>query len=195
MSFHYKKAAQALNYFATRNGGTISKLHALKLVFLADRYHLRKYSRPVIGDQYWAMNYGPVASGVKEMAELDSLSGLERHYAERFLAKGARAFDVVSRAPCDESVFSVSDREALEFAWARFGRLNLHALIKLTHLYPEWKRHEVRLKSESRIPMSYDDFFSDPPVGVEPCHPLTDAERADGIEQMHERAHIEALLG
>lgn len=64
--FAYKKAAQTLNYFAIKNGGEIDKLHALKLVFFADRYHLRKYGRPITNDQYWAMRFGPVASGVKD---------------------------------------------------------------------------------------------------------------------------------
>lgn len=59
--FAYRKAAQALNYFAIQNGGEIEKLQALKLIYFADRYHLRKYGRPITNDQYWAMNFGPVA--------------------------------------------------------------------------------------------------------------------------------------
>ncbi len=62
-SFSHRKATQALNFFAAKAGGKINKMKALKLVFFADRYHLRKYGRPVVGDEYLAMNYGPVASG------------------------------------------------------------------------------------------------------------------------------------
>lgn len=194
MSFSYKKAAQALNFFAQQRGGAISKLHVLKLVFLADRFHLRKYGRTIFGDQYWAMKLGPVASGVKETAELDSLSAPERHYAVRFLSKGPDQNNVVSRAPFDPAVFSASDREALEFAWTQFGSIKLRALIELTHQYPEWKRYEVRLQSESRVQMSYEDFLYDPPAHVNPCHPLTDEERGDRLEQLRERAQVEALL-
>src|SRR5680860_294981 len=53
----YEKATQALNFMATKDGGRISKLKAIKLIFLADRYHLRKYGRPVVGDQYFAMEH------------------------------------------------------------------------------------------------------------------------------------------
>jgi len=44
--FDEKKVGQALLYIATRVGAPVSKLVALKLLFLADRYHLRKYARP-----------------------------------------------------------------------------------------------------------------------------------------------------
>ena len=66
-SFSHRKATQALNFFAQRAGGSINKMKALKLVYFADRYHLRKYGRPVVGDEYLAMNYGPVASGTKDL--------------------------------------------------------------------------------------------------------------------------------
>ena len=50
--FDYKKAVQAINFFARKNGGKITKLEVLKLIFFADRYHLRKYGRPITNDQY-----------------------------------------------------------------------------------------------------------------------------------------------
>ena len=56
--FDYKKATQALNFFALKEGGTINKMKALKLIYFADRYNLRKYGRPVRNDDYWAMGYG-----------------------------------------------------------------------------------------------------------------------------------------
>src|ERR1700683_762715 len=47
-----RKATQALNYFACLSASgapfaEINKMKALKLLFFADRYHLRKYGRPV----------------------------------------------------------------------------------------------------------------------------------------------------
>ena len=45
------------------------KMKALKLVYIADRYHLRKYGRLITNDTYFAMNYGPVPSGTKDIAE------------------------------------------------------------------------------------------------------------------------------
>ena len=51
MSFSYKKATQALNYFARQSGGHLHKMKALKLLFFADRFHLRKSGRPLTNDE------------------------------------------------------------------------------------------------------------------------------------------------
>ena len=190
--FAYKKAVQALNYFAIQNDGEINKLHALKLVFFADRYHLRKYGRPITNDQYWAMPLGPVPSAVKDLFELDSASSLERHYAEQCFKPGTRAHTIQSLAMVDYRVLSQSDREALEFAWQTFGRK--YGIVETAHEYPEWKRHEAALKGgTSRVPMDYLDFLDDPSPDVNPCYPLTSAERQDRQEQLKEMADAVAL--
>lgn len=188
-TFSHRKATQALNFFARSAGGSLNKLKALKLVFFADRYHLRRYGRPVIGDEYLAMNYGPVPSGTKDVAEMSEFLGEgEASYAQAFLRPVDR-YTFSSAQPPEEPVFSPSDREALAWAWAKFGGLDGFALAELTHAYPEWKRHEEALKAklESRAPMNYRDFLLDPPAGFEPCHPLTEAEReavAEGIGEV-----------
>src|SRR6266478_1829705 len=141
-SFSHRKATQALNFFARKAGGRINKMKALKLVYFADRFHLRKYGRPVVGDEYLAMNYGPVASGTKDLAEMsDFLGEEEKNYAKRFIKPTETALGYSSVAGIDEKVLSASDREALEFAWKRFGHIEKYALAKLTHQYPDWKRH------------------------------------------------------
>ena len=69
LEFDYKKATQAINYFTKKEGGQIEKLKLIKLVYLADRFHLRKYGRPIMNDTYLAMPLGPVGSSVKDIAE------------------------------------------------------------------------------------------------------------------------------
>src|SRR2546426_6564656 len=87
LTFSHRKATQVLNFFARKNGGQINKMKALKLVFFADRYHLRQFGRPITNDEYLAMEYGPVASGCKDLAEMSDFLDLhERSYAEKFLA-------------------------------------------------------------------------------------------------------------
>lgn len=189
-SFSHRKATQALNFFARKAGRRINKMKALKLVYFADRYHLRKYGRPVVGDEYLAMNYGPVASGTKDLAEMsDFLGEEEARYAKKFIqpSETGRAFSSVSEM--DEKVFSESDREALTFAWSRFGRVDKFELSKLTHRYPDWKRHEAALQSNvvTRVPMNYRDFLEDPEGNADPCFELGDRHRkaiASGIDEI-----------
>jgi uncharacterized phage-associated protein len=187
--FSYRKATQALNFLARKAGGSIHKLRALKLVYFADRYHLRRYGRPVIGDEYLAMQYGPVPSSTKDIAELsDFLGREERAYAKAFI-QPTTGNSYKSRAEVETSVFSLSDQEALAWAWERFGRTPRFGLAELTHHYPEWKRHEAGLNAKvvSRAPMNYRDFLEDPPTRFDPCHPLKPEEReavAAGIDEV-----------
>lgn len=185
-SFSHRKATQALNFLARQAGGTIPKLQALKLVYFADRYHLRRYGRPVIGDEYLAMQYGPVPSSTKDLAEMSGFLGEEeRKYAAAFIAP-VDNLSYRSQQDVEQQVFSQSDREALAWAWNQFGHMERFQLAELTHRYPEWQRHEAALQAKlvSRAPMNYRDFLEDPPAGYELCHPLTQDEReavADGI--------------
>jgi uncharacterized phage-associated protein len=165
LEFDYKKATQAINYLSKREGGEIDKLKLIKLVYFADRYHLRRYGRPMVNDTYLAMTYGPVGSSVKDIAELsDFLDNTEREYARTYLKRGDTPHKVVSIADVDELVFSQSELEALAFAYDQFGSKTASALVNATHLYPEWDKFKNALKSgeTTREAMSYTDFFNDP---------------------------------
>lgn len=194
LSFAHRKATQALNFFARQGTGQINKLKALKLVYFADRCHLRRYGRPITNDRYLAMNYGPVASSCKDLAEMSEFLGEEeRDYAERYLAPAGH--DYRSKQEVDESEFSQTDLEALEFAWREYGAGDGFRLADETHQFPEWKKHEARLSSpyESRVPMRYLDFLENPPPGIDRLPPLDPEEQADLREQIDELHAIESL--
>ena len=138
------------------------------------------------------MKFGPVASGVKDLFELDSLSHEERHYAQQFFVQGTREHTVHSISPVENSVFSDSDIEALEFAWKTFGHNT--QIVELTHVYPEWKRHAASIEGGStRVPMDYLDFLDDPPQGINPCYSLSNEEREARREQLKEMNNIAVL--
>lgn len=194
--FSHRKTTQVLNFFARQEGGEINKLKALKLVYFADRYHLRRFGRPITGDEYLAMPYGPVASGAKDLAEMhDFLSDEERAYGAQFLAPVDR-HTYRSTAEVADRVLSESDREALAWAWDKFGHMGRFDLAEHTHLYPEWKRHEAALLSgrETRVPMCYRDFLDDPEIGIEPCHPLDGEQRRALAAGIQERFDAERIL-
>ncbi|MCB1212134.1 MAG: SocA family protein [Verrucomicrobiales bacterium] len=194
--FSHRKTTQALNFFARKSGGEINKLKSLKLVYFADRYHLRRYGRPITGDEYLAMPYGPVASGAKDLAEMgDFLSDDERAYAAQFLAPVDR-YTYRSIADVAERALSESDRAAMEWAWQTFGAMERFKLAEYTHRYPEWKRHEAALEGgrETRVPMCYRDFLDDPEDEAEVCHPLSDEDREALAQGIQERFDAERML-
>lgn len=165
LEFDYKKATQVINYLTKKEGGQIDKLKLIKLVYFADRYHLRRYGRPMVNDAYFAMPLGPVGSSVKDIAEFSGfLDKSERDYANSFIGRGGSANTVVSIADVDSGVFSVSEIEALDFAYGEFGTKTAPSLVNITHRYPEWSKFKSALESKetTREPMSYTDFFNNP---------------------------------
>lgn len=158
----YKKATQALNYLARKKDGKINKMKAIKLIYLADRLHLRKYGRPIIGDEYWAMKLGPVGSHTKRAAELDVPDSF-LSYAQKYIQPtDNKKQSFVSLKLADTNVFSKTDLECLESVYSAFGDKDQFELAELSHQYPEWKKHEKEINTgKKRVAMSYSDFFAD----------------------------------
>jgi uncharacterized phage-associated protein len=169
LEFDHKKATQAVNFLATQEDSLhmkkINKMKAIKLIWIADRYHLRKYGRPVIGDDYKAMPLGPVGSAVRDILIQNSfsLAQEELDYSRNFI-ESVNQYVVRSTSEPDLSVFSKTDVEALKFAFDNFGFMNQFQLKDFSHLYPEWKKFETKFQSKLtfREDMSYIDFFDNP---------------------------------
>ena len=159
----YKKATQALNLLARKKDGKINKMKAIKLIFLADRLHLRKYGRPIVGDIYWAMKLGPVGSLTKNIAELSIVSEDVLSYAKKFIKPvDKRKQTFVSLGKEDLSVFSKTDLECIDAVYDKFSDKDQFELAEITHNYSEWAKHKKELDGgKKRVRMNYDDFFAD----------------------------------
>lgn len=168
IEFDYQKATQAINYLATKSKNQkINKMKAIKLIWLADRYHLRKYGRPIIGDVYFAMPYGPVGSSVKDIADSTTfLAQEEAEYSGKYIRKTDQY--VTSLLPPDLDVFSQTDVEALTFVLENFGKYDRFELAEMSHEYPEWSKfgNQFKSKTTTREKMSYIDFFDDPDTEI-----------------------------
>lgn len=158
----YKKATQALNFLARKKDGSINKMKAIKLIFLADRLHLRKYGRPVIGDMYWAMKLGTVGSKTKRAAELDLPLDVLSYTKKYIKPTDEKKQSLVSIKEPDLEVFSKTDLECLETVYDTFSDKDQFELAELTHKYPEWPKYQKELRAgKKRVRMSYDDLFAD----------------------------------
>lgn len=171
----YKKITQVINYLLRKDASSSSmpELKVIKLVWAADRYHLRKYARTVSGDQYYAMNNGPVGSMTKDIAEFSCQSTFQclNDSAFQYLAayikyeKNNQNAQLSSVNEVDKNELSETDFEALDFAWDNFGKYAYNNLIEITHLYPEWAIHQDRLKNgQKRTRINLLDFFKNPQI-------------------------------
>lgn len=193
LTFDHFKSTQAINYFALKDGGKVDKVKVIKLIFFADRFHLRKYGRLVTNDNYVAMKFGPVSSGTKDIIDANS-SFIDPdiiEYSSEYLSRDG--YNIISEKSVDLNVFSESDIEALEFAWNEFGKYNELTLKDLTHHYPEWQKHESAINSGiKQIPMDFKDFFEDPKPQFNPCYNMDNDEKEINIASLIERSHAKA---
>ena len=167
---------QALHYVLKRVGSA-NKLKLVKLLFLADKYHLQLFGRTITADEFIAMKRGPVGSVTKDILDFDQdwLESEDVEYSEKFLER-VGDFDYKAKSiECEYEMLSETDIKALDFVLTRFGALSHGQLIDLTHTFPEWARHEKELAEEvvKRAPIDTAEMFSQiipDPLNVSPRH-------------------------
>ena len=150
------KIANTLGYIAlTQKDKTINCMKAYKLIWLADRYHLRKYGRTITGDNYFAMQKGVVPSNAKNIVE-----GIP--VQTPFIKENKENFTYTFVENVDKDVFSESDIEVLDLIWNTYGNMTQWQLSNLSHQFPEWKMYEPLLKdknSKNSYNINMDLFF------------------------------------
>jgi len=174
--FAPEKLVQALAFFADRGIRDLDKMKAAKLLFHADKYHLLKYGRPVIGDQYACMEYGPVPSA--SLNVMNDVVAHDPHFppvakdlfdeyliVEKGIFKKYAVFRT-KREP-DLDVFSDSDIEALEYACKTYGSMTSWQLSEDSHEESAWKLANEHREPGSSVIMDYRLFFEGHPEAAD----------------------------
>ena len=87
----YDKVIETLIWLAKKKPG-IDIYHVAKVLFYADKIHINKYARPVIGDTYIRMPAGPVPSAVRDLITENSwLSPKQSEKVKNSLQIGSKA--------------------------------------------------------------------------------------------------------
>lgn len=154
-------------YYLLLKLGPKTKLHLLKLIFLADKYHLLHYGRTVTGDEYFAMQYGPVGSTVKDVLEFDdfTLDQNELEMAQRYFdVMDPKTRKAKENGPTVAELRNLSetDFEALDHVVERYKNLSTSDLVDFTHKYPEWLQHKEMFDSKisKRERLSIEELIS-----------------------------------
>jgi uncharacterized phage-associated protein len=166
--FDFEKAKAAFLYLASKDVPALDKYKVCKLMFLADKYHLVKYGRPITGDQYCALPYGPIPSTIlnlidaviaaqpfpaPQVASLSEALELDRQYENpRF--KAVAAFDA--------TMLSQSDLMALDHVIASFGQMGFAELKSITHEMVAYKKAWAgKPMGYNAGDMQFEDFFEE----------------------------------
>lgn len=188
--FDLEKLVHSLAFFSEQGIPELTKLKAAKLLYFADKEHLLRYGRPILGDVYFCLPYGPVPSlALNEMT--DAIAQPE------VPDKDVRMFDQVlaihrpflvgrpvfrSRGKFDREVFSESELEVLEHVARQYGSLTAGQLVNLTHQEPTWKIPNADREPEGRTPIPYELFFEGAPPESQQLLELLRAEQQENRE-------------
>ena len=160
-----RKIIQALAYIAYKQPDhRVNSMKAYKLLWLADRYHLRQTGRTITGDVFWALPHGVVPSDAKNVVEHQPTRiQNDEEYCNQYIQRvGKYCFKAIIEP--DLMVFSDSDQVALDKILQFYGHLNQYQLEKLSHTFPEWLAYKERIEAEN-TPKAYkidqDLFFCD----------------------------------
>ena len=159
-----KKIIQALTYVAFRQvGHKVNSMKAYKLLWLADRYHLRQCGRTITGDAFYALPHGVVPSDAKNVVEHQKTHMVnDEAYCNKYIRRiGKYSYQAITEP--DMMVFSDSDQDALDKILQTYGNLDQYQLEELSHHYPEWLAYKAGLEAE-HAPKAYKidlDYFFD----------------------------------
>ncbi|MBD5434637.1 MAG: SocA family protein [Treponema sp.] len=165
ISYSCEKALQALYYLQAKTQIT-DKMSLVKLLFFADRFHVRTFCIPMLCDSYTAMRQGPVCSKtydlIKKGQYFDYLPASQRQFVSKNLS--CKKETVVTVLDTGSDCLSVSDKIALDFSIEHFSQFERKDLSKISHAYPEWNRYKTILETKfsNAEEMSYSDFFDNP---------------------------------
>jgi len=137
-----EKIVQTLAYILTKMQKA-DKIQLVKLLYIADKYHLIRYGRTITNDQFWAVKAGPMGSVTSDVLNLENEEATYFNYDSTMLRRvDDYAFET---SVSDEETFealSESDFEILDIVINKFGRMHKWDLVDYCHQYPEWKQYE-----------------------------------------------------
>lgn len=165
MTRNTKKLIQALAFLAAKSTDhMLSSMKAYKLLWLADRCHLRKFGRTITGDSYFALPKGMVPTDAKHLLDGEvTVMHTPSGYFDRWIKKNNGHTYSLIEAP-DMEEFSESDIEVLQKVVDSYGDMSAKELSELSHKYPEWKKYEDMLSDKSAknsFPIDMDLMFED----------------------------------
>ena len=121
---------------------SVDKIKLIKLMFMADKYHLLNYGRTITDDNYYAMPHGPV--GGKTFNTLNE-SAFDHN---KFFILTDDNKVIKKDCKCEFELLSDTDKEAIEKIIEKFGKYETWDLVELTHKYPEWQKYKDEVKSQ-----------------------------------------------
>ena len=149
---NYQKILEAIVFVSGKHPGR-GFHHILKTLYYADKFHLQKYGRPILGDTYVKMPFGPVGSITYDILKMsDYLPSEIADQAEAALQTSRdKVPRVNARRSAELSLFSESDLMCLGEALAFCDDIPFPDLTELTHQEQAWLQAEMHKEMDYEL--------------------------------------------
>ena len=165
--FDPQRTLAAVAYIASKNPPNFDKYRVCKLIFLSDKRHLVRYGRPITGDTYYALDWGPVPSVTLAALsnnhplanELRGVLEKERASKGKPRPKNPRFRLRPKKRPWLEFL-SKSDLNVLDEIVEEYGSKTFDELYQITHALPAYYKAWARREGNRQL-MRFEEFFED----------------------------------
>ncbi len=118
-------------------------LHVAKIIYFAEKMHLERYGRMILGDKYVAMDNGPVPS-----ISYDIFKDVRDKRQYVITPEAFSAFDVKGREihplrKANLDFLSETEVECLDEAISKYRRMSPTKLVQIAHDEPAYKQVKI----------------------------------------------------
>lgn len=177
--FSTKKTVQAASFLLDQSPHRrMSYLRLLKLLYIADREHVRSSQRPIVGTRLVAMKNGPLHG---EVFNLIKGAHVGRPAWARYIQK--EGYEVrLARNP-GVSELSPAEVRTLADTYDRFAQTDDWDLVEATHAFPEWEKNYPDKTADTSCTIRFEDLIDAVGLGADKEAILEDAREEARVDQ------------
>jgi len=166
-SFNPEKAVEAIVWVASKQDGGVDLYRILKTIFDAEVTHLNSFGLPIVGDDFIAMQYGPVPGNTYDIIKLEDpiwneeIENKMGSVPFSKIEKGGKTYFIVPNRQPNLDVFSENNLHALSDAWEKCKGLSFNELHGLYAKHPSYITARENRHSEREI-MNIAEWIDNP---------------------------------
>jgi len=150
ISFSTLKAVQSAAILLKEEGGEMTRLRLLKLLYIADRESIAETFQPITGDDVVAMDHGPVLSKTYRLIRREPQPG--NAVWDKYIAQEGERNHVLIDQPGDGSLSEYEIRKLRAVSAVRRGMTD-YEIADETHKFPEWSKNQPPEGGRKDIPL------------------------------------------
>lgn len=159
--------AQALGYLLSLDENhKMNRVKLIKVLWVADRMHMRRFGRTISEPDYYAMVHGPVCSLALDIAQMSrdgvALSDTDIRFLDEYFTADEKETSMQKNVGDD--CLSDTDKTILTEAWEKCKDIEAFDLAdNISHEYPEWNKfRDFFANNGGRKKIDLGDFFKNP---------------------------------